>query len=39
VAQSNCEIKDCQFEAKYITSAEGRYLKICEQHWHEKYKN
>jgi hypothetical protein len=36
--QNNCEIKGCSNEATHITATETKYIEICADHWHDKYK-
>lgn len=33
-----CEMKGCTKEASRMTSTETKYLFICDDCWHEKYK-
>ena len=33
-----CEIKDCNNPATRLTSTETKYIQVCEEHWHEKYR-
>ena len=34
-----CEIKGCENEATRISSTETKYIIICDDCWHDKYKN
>ena len=34
----NCEIQGCENKATRLTSTETKYIQICEDHWHEKYR-
>ena len=34
-----CEVKGCENEATRISSTETKYIMICDDCWHEKYKN
>ena len=33
-----CEIKGCQNEASRMTSTETKFIMICDDCWHEKYR-
>lgn len=33
-----CEIEGCLKEATRITSTETRYIVVCEECWHERYR-
>jgi len=33
-----CEIKGCQQEATRMTSTETKFIMICDDCWHEKYR-
>lgn len=33
-----CEIKGCENDADRISSTESKYIMICDDCWHEKYK-
>ena len=34
-----CEIKGCENDATRISSTETKYIVICDDCWHDKYKN
>lgn len=34
-----CEIPGCQNEATRITTSHARYINICDECWHHKYKS
>ena len=37
--KEKCEMKGCQNEATRITSTESKYIVVCNECWHELYKN
>jgi hypothetical protein len=38
MAQNKCEIAGCDKPATNLTTTETKYIEICADHWHEKYR-
>jgi len=36
--QNKCEMAGCDKPATHLTSTETKFIEICKDHWHEKYK-
>ncbi len=39
IDSDKCEIPNCANEATRITTSQTRYINICDECWHDKYKS